>query len=1136
MKKIPLLLLFIIPFLAINSQCHYVFDMQDSYGDGWNGASVEVSINGTFAADITCNGGASVDSISTMNGDVVDLSFVSGNWDTEITFQIYDPSGSLILSVGPFANNDGNDAFLLSDSSNSSCVPQFVNVTFQVDMNKVTSTFTIPELNGSWNAYCGNCDPMSDPDGDNVWEKTVSLFTGSYEYIFSADSLAIQESINSNFSCSNGSFVLPRRFLNVGSQNITLPIVCWESCEACNDFPQPPSGLSCSTGGPSLAFSDECNSQGNWTGDFGTGNGIWQSNTGNTPTGGTGPDGAHSGSNYFYYESSTFGNNGPSQFDTASIVSPMIDLTNSLDDAELTFWLHARGDNMGSLQVGLSNSPTGPFNAVYYQYGETHANDDDPWTQIGIDVSNYIGQNLYVSFTYMRNYAGVSYSGDLCIDLIEVNSCSTCPSPTSLSVSNITSNSANISWVPSGSETEWMLHYNGISTYTNSIPTFISGLSANTSYNINVSAICSSSDTSGLSSFLNFTTGCAYSLAPLTENFDTGFSPCWSQEQINDDFDWTLNDGGTNSAGTGPDDDVSGGGNYMYTEASAPRQDGDLAIMYSEQIDLSNLTNPQIHFYTHMYGSAIGELQIDMYDGGNYVNIFNKTGDQGDIWVEETVLINPSTNFVHFKITGVLGVNANGDTWPGDISFDEFSVMEAIATDLGLLAGGTNSACELSSTEQISIEIINNGVNSESNFDVSYKINSGNTIVENFVFTINPGDTLIYDFNTLADLSSDGVYNIEYECLLSTDQNLSDNLLVNSVENFYSPLPPITINDTICNGDTAHLLTLSSNGLVNWYNDINGVSALNGNKVSPSQTTTYYGEVQAAEFYIDDFESYPTGSLIALSSSSWLTYSGIGGGQDDAMITNSPQNSGNNSLFINELLEDDIYLPFSQVYNSGSIEVAMDIYVGTQAHFNFEDGILPGSNSIFELRFKNSGILEFDIGPTTLLGSYPGPGNWFKLKIIGDLNTSTWYVYVNGTFQGGSSFIGGDVVGNIHFAPQIGDEYYLENVEWYAFSDDDCVSSLSPVTVVVDDCLGIKDENETKLEIYPNPSDGLVLVKVNSLIKNILIYDVKGKLSYSNFDINNSNYKLDLSILESGIYFTKVVTNIGVLNKKITIK
>ena len=99
-------------------------------------------------------------------------------------------------------------------------------------------------------------------------------------------------------------FILPRRFLIVGSQDIIMPVVCWESCKACNDFPQPPIGISCNTGYPGVVFSDDCEAQGNWTGDFGTGNGIWQLNSGGTASGGTGPDAAHSGSSYFFFESS----------------------------------------------------------------------------------------------------------------------------------------------------------------------------------------------------------------------------------------------------------------------------------------------------------------------------------------------------------------------------------------------------------------------------------------------------------------------------------------------------------------------------------------------------------------------------------------------------------------------------------------------------------------------------------------------------------------------------------------------------------------------------------------------------------------------------------------------------------------
>ena len=121
-------------------------------------------------------------------------------------------------------------------------------------MSNVSGNFNTPEVNGNWNNFCGNCDQLTDLNGDGIWEKTVSLFTGTYEYIFSADSFAIQESIDPNSLCSNGSFILPRRYINVGAFDMILPVVCWSSCEACNDFPQPPAGINCNTGNPGISF------------------------------------------------------------------------------------------------------------------------------------------------------------------------------------------------------------------------------------------------------------------------------------------------------------------------------------------------------------------------------------------------------------------------------------------------------------------------------------------------------------------------------------------------------------------------------------------------------------------------------------------------------------------------------------------------------------------------------------------------------------------------------------------------------------------------------------------------------------------------------------------------------------------
>ena len=72
------------------STCNYTIDMQDSYGDGWNGASIDMYINGVIVTNftITSSQGASAQySYSTYNGDSVEFYFNSGTWDTEITFQ-----------------------------------------------------------------------------------------------------------------------------------------------------------------------------------------------------------------------------------------------------------------------------------------------------------------------------------------------------------------------------------------------------------------------------------------------------------------------------------------------------------------------------------------------------------------------------------------------------------------------------------------------------------------------------------------------------------------------------------------------------------------------------------------------------------------------------------------------------------------------------------------------------------------------------------------------------------------------------------------------------------------------------------------------------------------------------------------
>jgi 1,4-alpha-glucan branching enzyme len=111
------------------------------------------------------------------------------------------------------------------------------NVTFQVDMNQQTG-FTLPEVNGNFNGWCGNCNPMTDTNGDNIWEATIALAPGTYEFKFAADAWTISESLIPGSACTVTNFGFTNRTLVVGDSDMVLPVVCWGFCEACEVAPE----------------------------------------------------------------------------------------------------------------------------------------------------------------------------------------------------------------------------------------------------------------------------------------------------------------------------------------------------------------------------------------------------------------------------------------------------------------------------------------------------------------------------------------------------------------------------------------------------------------------------------------------------------------------------------------------------------------------------------------------------------------------------------------------------------------------------------------------------------------------------------------------------------------------------------
>ncbi|XP_021350868.1 MAM and LDL-receptor class A domain-containing protein 1-like isoform X5 [Mizuhopecten yessoensis] len=140
-------------------------------------------------------------------------------------------------------------------------------------------------------------------------------------------------------------------------------------------------------------------------------------------------------------------------------------------------------------------------------------------------------------------------------------------------------------------------------------------------------------------------------------------------EQVNaavDSFDWTINQGGTPSSNTGPDN-AHTGSKYAFIEASSPRISGDNAILSSEQTTFLPM-NRCLQFYFHMKGNSIGDLIVLSGERGSETTVWSLSGAQGNDWVYTEVSLPTAADLV-IAIEGV-----RGSDWRGDIAIDDLEL------------------------------------------------------------------------------------------------------------------------------------------------------------------------------------------------------------------------------------------------------------------------------------------------------------------------------------------------------------------------------------------------------------------------------------------------------------------------------
>ena len=160
---------------------------------------------------------------------------------------------------------------------------------------------------------------------------------------------------------------------------------------------------------------------------------------------------------------------------------------------------------------------------------------------------------------------------------------------------------------------------------------------------------------------------------PWSHDFENGIP---LEQDTMDDGDWTLHSGPTTSFGTGPQGDhTTGNGNYFYIESSTPNYPNKTFIAYTPTFDISSTPGRVLSFWYHMFGVAMGELEVGILDNNGYTPIFNESGDQGDQWYLANI------NLDSLNINGPFKVVFDGFTgtsYTSDISIDDLLIGDSV--------------------------------------------------------------------------------------------------------------------------------------------------------------------------------------------------------------------------------------------------------------------------------------------------------------------------------------------------------------------------------------------------------------------------------------------------------------------------
>ncbi len=179
------------PWLNPPTPCVYTLELYDSFGDGWNGAQLEVDINGDVQTYTLVAGDFNSFTLDVLDGVPIIMTYSPGFFENEVSYVLFDSDGNPVFSDGPFP---ATGEVYNTPASCPACPAVSISSIEVTDVTANSATISWND-NGVAQQYVVEYGPAGFPQGFGqmvtTGTATVTL-TGlnsflSYEFYISAD-------------------------------------------------------------------------------------------------------------------------------------------------------------------------------------------------------------------------------------------------------------------------------------------------------------------------------------------------------------------------------------------------------------------------------------------------------------------------------------------------------------------------------------------------------------------------------------------------------------------------------------------------------------------------------------------------------------------------------------------------------------------------------------------------------------------------------------------------------------------------------------------------------------------------------------------------------------------------------------